>query len=195
MFLKELFLFGLMIIGNVTSQSCCPTKQVAGSDAFAGTYNLYNGNTAFLPICMDQCAYKKVGNSDADELFCFKTQGATHDVECEGTATTGSAGTCPFTKDNVSWGEYQTKIPMPSGMSSPYTVIMKFDAVTTIGSCHSNCNHAVAGNKPQCTGNTCTVTYTGSDPLQMFNIKKDSPAGDTDRSNMVSVTINGAEQC
>ena len=41
-------------------------------------------------------------------------------------------GTCPFTKDNVSWGEYQTKILMPSGMSSPYTVIMKFDAVTTI---------------------------------------------------------------
>ena len=35
-------------------------------------------------------------------------------------------------QDNVSWAEYQVTIPMPSGGSAPYTVIMKFDADTTI---------------------------------------------------------------
>ena len=44
----------------------------------------------------------------------------------------GGSGSCPYTKDNVSSGEYQVTIPMPSGTSAPYTVIMKFDADTTI---------------------------------------------------------------
>merc|ERR1712106_156017 len=198
MFVKEILIFTVLVIGSVTSQSCCPVKQVAGVDALAGKYLLFDGNAEFLDICMDQCAYKKFGNDNPDELFCFKTEGATHDVECKetgSTAASGGGGSCPYTKDNVSWGEYQTSITMPSGVSSPYEVVITFDADTTIGSCHSNCAHAVAGNKPSCSGSTCTMTYSGSDPLQMFNIKKTGAAGDSDRSNMVSVTINGVQQC
>ena len=36
-----------------------------------------------MMVSRDQCAYKKEGNADPDELFCFKTEGAIHDVECE----------------------------------------------------------------------------------------------------------------
>ena len=36
-----------------------------------------------MMVSRDQCAYKKEGNPDPDELFCFKTEGAIHDVECE----------------------------------------------------------------------------------------------------------------
>ena len=32
----------------------------------------------------------------------------------------------------MSWGEYQAKIPMPSGTSPPYEVVITFDADTTI---------------------------------------------------------------
>ena len=86
----------------------------------------------------DQCAYKKEGGN-ADDTYCFKTEGATHTTECveTGTSTTpsggaGGSGSCPYSKDNVSWGEYQAKIPMPSGTSPPYTVVITFDADTTI---------------------------------------------------------------
>merc|ERR1712055_68759 len=141
MFLKESFLCLFLIIADGSAQSCCPTKKVAGADSLAGTYNLFDGATDFLPICMDQCAYKKEGNADPNELFCFKTDGATHDTEClAGTtpSSSGDSGTCPYTKDNVSWGEYQTKIGMDTATSAPYTVVITFDSVTTIGSCHSN---------------------------------------------------------
>merc|ERR1712123_451988 len=186
-FFKELTFIVLVTLKTVTSQNCCPTKTVAGV-------------AAFLPICMDQCAYKRIGNADPNELFCFKTQGATHNTQCTGGATTvaapaGGSGTCPYTKDNVSWGEYQTKIGMPAGASSPYTVVITFDTVTTIGSCHSNCNDGSGQNKPSCAGKVCTVEYTGTIPLNMFNIKKANPSGETDRSNMVSVTVNDVEQC
>merc|ERR1712123_523055 len=155
-FFKELIFILLVTLKTVTSQNCCPTKTVAGADALAGTYNLYNGVATFLPICMDQCAYKRIGNADPNEIFCFKTQGATHSTQCTGGATTvaassGGSGTCPYTKDNVSWGEYQTKIGMPAGASSPYAVVITFDAATTIGSCHSNCGPI------SCTGKVCTV--------------------------------------
>merc|ERR1712241_739590 len=197
MFLKESFLCLFLIIADGSAQSCCPTKKVAGADSLAGTYTLFDGTANFLPICMDQCAYKKEGNADPDELFCFKTEGAIHDVECDASGATSApaGGACDYSKGNLSWGEYQTKIPMPAGMSPPFEVIMTFDAVTTIGSCHSNCNHATAGNKPDCVGKVCTVTYTGTDKLEMLNIKKDNPASENDRSNLVSVTVNGAEQC
>merc|ERR1712129_314786 len=99
-----------------------------------------------------------------------------------------AAGTCPHSKDNVSWGEYQTKIRMPSGVYSPYTVVITFDDETTIGSCHSNCNDGSGHNKPICSGTKCTVTYSGSGPLEMFNIKKVGAAFEKDRSNIVSVT-------
>ena len=45
---------------------------------------------------------------------------------------TGS-GSCPYSKDNLSWAEYQVTIPMPSGTgASSFEVIMEFDAETTI---------------------------------------------------------------
>merc|ERR1711981_1559128 len=161
---------------------------------------LYDGPANFLPICQDKCAYKKEGGN-AENTYCFKTEGASHDTKCTdtGSSTTsggmstspsGGSGSCPYTKDNLSWGEYQTKIPMPSGGSSPYNVVITFDADTTIRSCHSNC-----GDGPSCSGAKCTITYTGSIPLEMFNIKKTNPASEGDRSNMISVTINGVEQC
>ena len=50
-----------------------------------------------------------------------------------GSGGSGGTGSCPYTKDNVSWGEYQVTIPMPSGTGASYfTVIMEFDADTTI---------------------------------------------------------------
>ena len=105
------------------------------------------------------------------------------------------SATCPYTKDNLSWGEYQTKIRMPRGESSPYTVVIEFDAETTIGSCHSNCNDGMGQNKPSCVGTMCTVTYTGSGPMEIFNVKKAVPADEDDRANIISVTVNGVEQC
>merc|ERR1711962_1636117 len=78
---------------------------------------------------------------------------------------------------------------MPSSATSPYEVVITFDADTTIGSCHSNCGPI------SCSGSVCTITYTGSIPMQLFNVKKTDASGDSDRSNIVSVTVNGAEQC
>ena len=51
----------------------------------------------------------------------------------------GGSGSCPYTKDNVSSGEYQVTIPMP-GEGEPgndpdddvFTIIVEFDADTTI---------------------------------------------------------------
>ena len=59
------------------------------------------------------------------------------------------------------------------------------------GSCHSNCENG----KPTCSGATCTVVYKSTGPMQLFNVKKDNPSGENDRSNLISVKINGAEQC
>merc|ERR1712179_502430 len=91
MFLKEGFLGIFLLIAGASSQ-CCPTKKVSGADSMAGTYKLHAGSADFLPVCMDQCAYKKEGNSEPDELFCFKTDGAIHDVECENGASTPASG-------------------------------------------------------------------------------------------------------
>ena len=40
-------------------------------------------------------------------------------------------GSCPYTKDNLSWGEYQVTIPMESSVSSA-SIVLTFDAETTI---------------------------------------------------------------
>merc|ERR1712088_164539 len=96
---------------------------------------------------------------------------------------------CAYARDNLSWAEYQTKIGMPSSASSPYNVVITFDADTTIGSCHSNCGPI------DCSGSSCSVTYTGTIPMELFNVKKVNFAGETDRSNIISVTVNGEEQC
>ena len=59
------------------------------------------------------------------------------------------------------------------------------------GSCHSNCQYT-----PLCAGSRCTVHYLSTSvPLQMFNDKKSNFTGENDRSNLISVKINGAEQC
>ena len=85
-------------------------------------------------------------------------------------------------------------------------MVITFDADTTIvslnrlsdtsiltfplqGSCHSNCGPIT------CDGSVCTITYTGSIPMELFNVKKTDASGDSDRSNIISVTVNGAEQC
>ena len=103
-------------------------------------YPLYSG--LHFTIVSDQCAYTRDGNPNAGELYCFRTQGATHSTTCSeyptsvSSGVTGSGATgsgCPYTKDNVSWGEYQVTIPMPSGTGAAYfSVILEFDADTTI---------------------------------------------------------------
>jgi len=105
------------------------------------------------------------------------------------TPSSSGGGGCDYPKDNVSWGEYQTKIPMPDSATSPYTVKIKFDATTEIGKCHSNCGPIT------CVNDECTFVYTGTIPVELFNVKKMDSTGDSDRSNIISVTVNGEEQC
>ena len=91
-------------------------------------------------VSRDQCAYTRDGNTNAGELYCFRTEGATHSTTCSefpSTVTSGvtgaGSGSCPYSKDNLSWAEYQVTIPMPSGTgASAFLVIMEFDAETTI---------------------------------------------------------------
>lgn len=190
----------LLSILGANSEWCCQTKVVEGDDDLAGTYNLYDGAVNnFLDVCIDSCAYTREGNPNSWELFCFRTENAVHTTECiDGTSVTppspaGGSGSCPYTQDNVSNGEYQVSIPMPTITPTPseYFVTMTFDADTTIGSCHSNCDAT-----PVCSGNVCTVTYySSSTPLQMFNVKKTDSAYGEDRSNLISVVINGIEMC
>ena len=59
------------------------------------------------------------------------------------------------------------------------------------GSCHSNC----WPGPPTCSGLACTVIYKSTSPMQLFNVKKINTSGENDRSNLVSVKINGVEQC
>ena len=37
-----------------------------------------------------------------------------------------------YTEENLSWGEYQTKIAMPVGGQPPYSVEITFDTATTM---------------------------------------------------------------
>ena len=99
-------------------------------------------------VSRDQCAYTRDENTNADELYCFRTEGATHSTTCSefpSTVTSGvtGSGSCPYSKDNLSWAEYQVTIPMPSGTgASSFEVIMEFDAETTIVSyIMSLCTH------------------------------------------------------
>ena len=43
------------------------------------------------------------------------------------------------------------------------------------GSCHSNCEDI------SCSGAVCTITYKGTNPMEMFNIKKVVDTGENDR--------------
>ena len=47
---KSVLLVAVAIV-STSSQSCCPTKVVAGQDSLAGTYNLYDGPANFLSVC------------------------------------------------------------------------------------------------------------------------------------------------
>merc|ERR1719450_1142314 len=148
--------------------NCAPCKTASSGD-YAGTYSL-SEDADQQARCSGACYYI---NAESGVGICMCDPG---DVEytlpesCD-----GGPLTCEYSKDNTAWGEYETQLAMPAGMSPPYEVVMTFDADTTIGSCHSNCNHATAGNKPGCVANLCTVTYTGTDKLKMHNIKKDNP--------------------
>merc|ERR1711910_81463 len=175
-------------------EDCCAVKEVTGDDDMAGTYRLATpgDGDSFPAVCIDSCAYARDGNSNSRELFCFKTEGATHTTDCieeEGTTAAGAGGECDYPKDNVSTAEYQTKIAMPSSTSSPFDVVITFDADTTIGSCHSNCGPI------DCEGATCSITYTGTIPMELFNVKKVGGTEFDDWSNIISVTVNGEEQC
>ena len=46
-------------------------------------------------------------------------------------APSGSGGSCPYSKDNLSWAEYQVTIPMGSSVTSA-AIVLTFDAETTI---------------------------------------------------------------
>jgi hypothetical protein len=188
----------LLLVGGqlaVAQDGCCAVKEVqGGGDSLAGTYRLATpgDGDSFPSVCIDSCAYKRDGNSNSMELFCFKIEGATHTTECTEEGTTvasGAGGACDYPKDNVSTAEYQTKIGMPSSTSSPFDVVITFDAETTIGSCHSNCSPI------DCSGVTCSITYTGSIPMELFNVKKVGATQFDDWSNIISVTVNGEEQC
>merc|ERR1719411_2336497 len=72
----------ISLLHTVFASSCCLTKVVQGTDDLAGTYSLYNGAASFLPSCIDQCAYTRDGNTNAGELYCFRTDGATHSTSC-----------------------------------------------------------------------------------------------------------------
>ena len=79
----------------------------------------------------------------------FRTEGATHSTTCSessasvtsGLTGSGGSGSCPYTKDSVSWAEYQVTIPMTSGTGdAAFLVIMEFDADTTIVSAYISIN-------------------------------------------------------
>ena len=42
-----------------------------------------------------------------------------------------ATGSCPYTKDNLSWGEYQVTIPFEPSVNSA-SIVLTFDAETTI---------------------------------------------------------------
>merc|ERR1712062_326192 len=67
-------------------EDCCAVKEVTGDDDMAGTYRLATpgDGDSFPAGCIDSCAYARDGNPNSGELFCFKTEGATHTTECRG---------------------------------------------------------------------------------------------------------------
>ena len=57
------------------------------------------------------------------------------------------------------------------------------------GSCHSDCPRL------SCSGATCELSYTGTGPLELFKVKKTNPAGENDRSNIISILIHREQLC
>jgi len=83
---------------NTTPIQCCPLKIVEGPDSLAGTYQYDESTTTGQSVnipqeCMDSCVYKRVGSSDSAGIYCFKTEGAYHSVECQETGVTGISQT------------------------------------------------------------------------------------------------------
>merc|ERR1711953_1251449 len=97
-----LLLGGNLVLGQ---EGCCAVKDVQGDDDMAGTYRLATPGDggSFPDVCIDSCAYARDGNSNSGELFCFKTEGATHTTECteEGTTVAG-AGESAITQRTTS---------------------------------------------------------------------------------------------
>merc|ERR1712025_337580 len=158
---------------QTVAQDCCPVKQVSGDDMMVGTYRYDPDATTNLPVtippmCMDSCVYRKDGNSD--EIFCFKTEGAVHDVVCEETETTvpsgGGDGCVP--KENVSWGEYQltSGIEVPAGLPATFEVVITFSHPATVGSCHSGCSPSSVFSSDEADAAT-TLTFDYTPPTQM----------------------------
>merc|ERR1711892_853077 len=188
---------------TLSHQQCCPVKQVAGDDAMVGTYRYdpdasSNLQVTIPPLCMDSCFYRKDGN--AEEIFCFKTEGATHDVMCEEEDTSGGGGGC-ILKENISWGEYQTTIDVPGGLAATFTVVITFSHPATVGSCHSGCDpSSVFSSQEADAATTLPFDYTppthnGIEPLRLFNIKRWPREEEQDFAEITSVTFDGQEQC
>jgi len=87
----------LLLVGGqlaAAQEGCCAVKEVQGDDSLAGTYRLATpgDGDSFPSVCIDSCAYTRDGNSNSRELFCFKTEGATHTTECTEEGTTAASG-------------------------------------------------------------------------------------------------------
>merc|ERR1711983_138000 len=62
---------------------CCVYMRVPGGDSLAGLYTLHWGEAELLPECVDSCVYRKMGDSDTTNLYCFSSEGAFHYPVCE----------------------------------------------------------------------------------------------------------------
>ena len=104
-----------------------------------------------------------------------------------------------YQRKNFYWGGYTLVLDLPTSHTSPCEVKFTFKEPTTMvnkkqeicnrysslfgifkGTCHSNCEPAV----PSCTGSSvCEVTYTGFQPLEIYNVVSVSLKTEQDRSS------------
>merc|ERR1719195_1481213 len=165
-----------------TSSSTATSSSSSGS---TGTGSTGTGSTATGSMSTGSSATSSMGTGSST------TMSTTMGLMCSPLYQNGmkpedsDSTECDYPKDNVSTAEYQTKIAMPSSATSPFDVVITFDADTTIGSCHSNCGSI------DCEGATCSITYTGTIPMELFNVKKVGATQFDDWSNIISVTVNG----
>jgi len=132
-----------------------------------------------------RCPHETEENCNADEgmgVICSNEEPGSG-------SGSGSGEMCDFPMNNPSWGEYQTSIEMPVDDEAPYVIEIAFDVETTIGSCHSNCGDI------DCSGLFCSLVYTGSDPLELFNVRNVNADGEDDRPIILGVTVNNKQLC
>merc|ERR1711868_103232 len=60
--------------------NCCKYQRVPGEadDQLAGLYHLYYGEATLRPECYDSCVYKKYGDTDPENKYCFSAVNAIH---------------------------------------------------------------------------------------------------------------------